>query len=63
MNENEQLIDAVVKAATETDGRRKLPCASAFQLAERFGVRVMEIGQICNDNDIRITNCQLGCFK
>ena len=63
MSENAQLVDAVVKAATETDGRKKLPCTSAFRLAERFGVKVMEIGQICNDNDIRIINCQLGCFK
>lgn len=63
MGENLELVDAVIKSATENNGRKKLSCAEAFRLADRFGAKVLEIGHICNANDIRITNCQLGCFK
>ena len=63
MNKKSKLVDAVIEAASEIDGRKKLPCAAAFQLAERFGVKLLEIGHICNTNNIRICKCQLGCFK
>lgn len=63
MGEKVELVDAVIRAATEVDGRKKLPCAAVFRLAERYGAKVLEIGQICNANDIRIINCQLGCFE
>ena len=63
MGENAELVQAVVEAATEIDGRRKLACAEAFRLAEKFGVEKLEIGRICDVHKIRITGCQLGCFK
>jgi hypothetical protein len=63
MSENTELFDAVIEAAVEMDGRKKLSCAKAFRLAERFGAELPEIGRVCNDHKIRITKCQLGCFK
>ena len=63
MSEESELIDAVIKTATEVDSRKKLTCAEAFRLAEQFGVKVPEIGRICNAQNIKIRNCQLGCFK
>lgn len=63
MSENTELVDAVIEAAVEVDGRKKLSCARAFRLAERFGAELSEVGQVCNDYKIRITKCQLGCFK
>ena len=65
MDKNEQLIDAVLKSAKtseESDGRKQLNCATAFELAKMFGVEVIEIGRICNQHNIRICHCQLGCF-
>ncbi|GAH05694.1 unnamed protein product, partial [marine sediment metagenome] len=53
----------VVRAATDINGRKKLPCAEAFRLAEQFGVGKLEIRRICDAHNIRISNCQLGCFK
>ena len=41
----------------------KLACAAAFTVADKFGVNPSEIGSICNDRNIRICHCQLGCFK
>lgn len=63
MSDETELIDVVVNSANETDGRKKLPCAKAFQLAEEFNVPPARVGRICNDNNIKISNCQLGCFK
>ena len=61
MDKKKELADAVLKLA---DGNRnKLPCAEAFELAESYGAEVAEIGRICNQNNVKICKCQLGCFK
>ena len=65
MNEKEQLIDAVLNSAKngrESDGRKQLTCAEAFELAKKYEAEIIEIGRICNQNNIRICKCQLGCF-
>ena len=63
MCKKEDLINAVLERAQEIDGRKKLACAEAFELAQEFGVEVAEIGRICNQQNIRICKCQLGCFQ
>lgn len=63
MSKEEDLINAVLERAQETDGRKKLACAEAFELAKEFETEVIEIGRICNRNNIRICKCQLGCFE
>ena len=62
MEANEELINAVLKKAKLVDGRKKLTCAEAFELARQFKVGIIEIGRICNQNNIKIHKCQLGCF-
>ena len=65
MDKNEQLIDAVLKTAkgeARPDGRGQLTCAQAFELVKKYDVKIVEIGRICNQNNIRICKCQLGCF-
>ncbi len=66
MDRKKQLADAVIALADsrqEPDGRGKLPCSEAFDLARRFDVKIAEIGRICNQNNVKICKCQLGCFK
>ena len=63
MSKELELIDAVIEASTDVDGRKKLSCAEAFRLAEQFGVEKREMGRICDAQKIRICKCQLGCFK
>jgi hypothetical protein len=66
MGNKDQLVDAVIKSAgrrQEADGRRTLTCAEAFELAKKLEIEIMEVGRICNQNNIRIRKCQLGCFK
>jgi len=65
MEKNEELVEAVLKAAEkygESDDRKQLTCAEAFELARQYETKIIEIGNICNQHDIRIRKCQLGCF-
>ncbi len=41
---------------------QKLPCAKAFAIAAEFAVSNAEVGKICNEIDVKIVSCQLGCF-
>jgi len=59
----DELTKAVLDCAYEEDGRKKLNCAQIFKLASQRGVKLMDIARICNAQGIRISNCQLGCFK
>jgi hypothetical protein len=61
------------KAARETGGLEKevraslvdgfLPCGVALKLAGRLGVATGEVGYTADALGVRITGCQLGCFK
>lgn len=65
MDKKEQLVDVVLKSAKsgpEPDGRKQLTCAEAFELAKRYEAEIIEIGRICNQNNIKLCQCQLGCF-
>ncbi len=42
------------------DGR--LPCATAFAIAEELGIPRIRVGQAADELGIRISDCQLGCF-
>jgi len=59
----EQVARAVLDAARDENGRKRLKCAEAWGLAGRFDVEPIEIGRICEQHGIRITSCQLGLFK
>jgi len=63
MELSEILRRAVRQAAVDREGRIILPCAQAFKIAEDLGEPLSAVGQICNEENIRIANCQLGCFK
>ncbi len=63
MGKEEDLVNAVLERVQDLDGRKKLACAEAFELARKFETEVIEIGRICDQHNIRICKCQLGCFK
>jgi hypothetical protein len=62
MDKSDDLVNAVLERAQEIDGIKKLACAEAFKLAREFKVATVEIGRICNQQNIRICKCQLGLF-
>ena len=63
MGKEEDLTKALLKRVQEVDGRKNLACAEAFELAQEYQAQIITIGRICNQNDIKICKCQLGCFK
>ena len=65
MDKNKELVNAVLKSANsglKPDDRKRLTCTEAFELAKNFETEIIEIGRICNQHNIRICKCQLGCF-
>ena len=54
----EKLIASVKKASG--DGR--LTCEKAHELGKDLDVPLQEIGAVCNELNIKIKDCQLGCF-
>jgi hypothetical protein len=50
------------KALRERAKEGKLPCAMCFKIAEEFGIPKREIREILNELNIKISQCQLGCF-
>ena len=63
MGADDGLLASVMAASYVEGERRKLNCADAFKLAQRLKVELNEISRVCNQSKIRISNCQLGCFK
>ena len=63
MSEEEDLTAAVLERAQEVDGKKKLSCAEVFGLAKKFDAKIIDVGRICNEQDVRIRKCQLGCFE
>lgn len=54
----DKIIEEIKKRATEG----KLSCAIARKIAEELGVSYKEVGKAADNLQIKITNCQLGCF-
>jgi len=66
MDKKEELLNAILKFADNgrpSEDKKRLTCAGAFELAQKYDVKIIEIGRICNQNNIKICKCQLGCFK
>jgi hypothetical protein len=59
MGDRKTLEETILKKARAG----KLPCAVCFNIAEEFGISKSEIGKILNKMKIKISQCQLGCFK
>jgi LAO/AO transport system kinase len=53
-----ELKEALLKAAKA--GR--ITCTEARKLAEKKKVSYGEIGRVADELNIKITNCELGCF-
>jgi hypothetical protein len=56
-------IDGKVLAEIEAlDSRGELTCAAVFELAKRYRMKPLAIADAANLNNLKIRNCQLGCF-
>ncbi|MHB9028431.1 MAG: hypothetical protein ACYC9O_06655 [Candidatus Latescibacterota bacterium] len=55
--ERNEIIKEIHEKALIHDGREKLPCAVAFDIADAFGIGRREIGKICHEEGISIVAC------
>ncbi|MBM4370287.1 MAG: hypothetical protein FJ098_01450 [Deltaproteobacteria bacterium] len=60
---DQELLEIIVAESYEKDGKRRLDCTKAFKIAVKHPVTLRDVGRICNEHEIRIAKCQLGCFK
>ena len=56
--EKEELLEKIKEIAPQG----KVSCRAARQLAEKLGIHPSEVGKVCNDANIKIIACELGCF-
>jgi hypothetical protein len=62
MTTRKELVQAVLQAS-ETEGDvKRIECARALGVAKKNKVKPIDIGAICNELEIKIIDCQLGCF-
>jgi hypothetical protein len=61
-NDRQNIPERILARVTEADGERRISCKDALGLADELGVAPAEIGEFCDDNEIKIRSCQLGCF-
>ena len=54
----EQIAEAVLQEAADM----RISCGKALALAERLGVEPLLIGEAANEQQVKIVECQLGCF-
>ncbi len=40
-----------------------ITCGKAHMIAEKYQIPITEIGSWCIKNNIKISQCMLGCFK
>ena len=61
--DKENIIGEITKHSFTENGKVKLACSDALEIAEQTGTDPGKIGEICNERSIKISQCQLGCFK
>jgi hypothetical protein len=55
--------DRIYQEIAERAKDGKIACRQCFEIAQEHGVSLKAIGDACNEKSIRITACQLGCFR
>ena len=52
------VLDAVAKAAPE----KRITCSECWKIVEELKVSPGEVGKAADQLEIKIRNCELGCF-
>ena len=60
--EEKRILEIIDKYCTIKDNKKYISCAIAFEIAKELNVNVSVIGKICNQEKIKLKNCQIGCF-
>ncbi len=61
--DREKILNLIRPCLADVQGKPSLSCKKAFVLAEEHDLKLSDIGAVCRMEMIRISRCQLGCFK
>jgi hypothetical protein len=57
-----QVKEKIRSSLKEKAVQGKIPCQLARKIAEELNVQFRQVGKVADELDIKITNCELGCF-
>jgi len=58
----EALRERLLRDVETVGEKRRLACAKAFRIAKDLDVTLKDISRMCEEENIKISGCQLGCF-
>lgn len=58
----DRIREKISEYSFESEGRIRISCSDAFRIAAELGIQPAEVGKVCQQDDIRIVSCTLGCF-
>ncbi|MFB0918777.1 MAG: hypothetical protein QMB63_06900 [Clostridiaceae bacterium] len=58
----EDLKALIIKNSEFKNDKYYLSCEVAHELAKEHDLKLKDIGALCNEDNIRIFACELGCF-
>jgi hypothetical protein len=59
---SQNIPSALKEAIHESLVKERLSCKAAWDIAEKFGLRRLEVSSACETMKIKISSCQLGTF-
>ena len=59
MSNDDQRLKELIKEKSK-DGR--ISCSSCYEISEKHSYSLKKVGEMADEMDIKIVNCQLGCF-
>jgi hypothetical protein len=60
---SDEVLSRLADAVRATLHEGSLPCGSAFKIARDADVPRLAVGDVTDRLGIRVSNCQIGCFK
>jgi LAO/AO transport system kinase len=54
--------DKVIEEIQKKTINGKIPCPIARKIAKDLSVSYKEVGRVANELNVKITDCELGCF-
>lgn len=59
---DKEILEVIIKNAVSANGKQKLACKTAWDLASKHDIPLKKLGELCDSNSIKICDCSLGCF-
>jgi len=54
--------DKIIEEIKKKTINGKIPCPIARKIAKDLSVSYKEVGRVANELNVKITDCELGCF-